>query len=190
MRAPPFFCNHLVFLQSLYFNIHTLNTLTYVYTNTIETCFTLSHLLFGRQLLYSSNITSTAVRNLTVLSSITDKINHISNHFLDRWRHEYVANLRETQQTSKLNINSLKFNVNDTVLFFNEKVPRHFWRIAIVTRVLPSRDSEIRGLIVRIAKTNTILKCPVKNLFAVENMTLIKEIMQWNKSLDFEHYKY
>ena len=53
-RAPPFFCNHLVFLQSLYFNIHTLNTLTYVYTNTIETCFTLSHLLFGRQLLYSS----------------------------------------------------------------------------------------------------------------------------------------
>ena len=40
----------------------------------------------------------------------------------------------------------------------------------------------------RIAKTNTILKCPVKNLLAVENMTLIKEIRQGNKSLDFEHY--
>ena len=50
-----------------------------------------------------------------------------------------------------------------------EKVPRDFWRIAIVTRVLPSRDSEVRGAIVRIAKTNTILKCPVKKLFAVEN---------------------
>ena len=126
-------------------------------------------MLFGRELLYSSNTTSTAVRNLTVLSSTTDKINRISNHFWDRWRHEYVVNLRETQRTSKLNIDSLKINVNDIVLVFYEKVPRHFWRIAIVTRVLPSRDSEIRGPIVRIEKTNTILKRPVNKLFAVEN---------------------
>ena len=88
---------------------------------------------------------------------------------MDRWRHGYVVNLRETQRTSKLNINSLKINVNDIVLVFYEKVPRHFWRIAIVTRVLPSRDSEIRGATVRIAKTNTILKRPVKKVFAVEN---------------------
>ena len=46
---------------------------------------------------------------------------------------------------------------------------RHCWRIAIVTRVLPNRDSERRGAIVRIAKTNRILKLPVKNFFAVEN---------------------
>ena len=46
---------------------------------------------------------------------------------------------------------------------------RHFWRIAIVTRVLPNRDSEIKGLIVRIAKTNKILKRPVNKVFAVGN---------------------
>ena len=56
----------------------------------------------------------------------------------------YVANLRETQRTSKLNTNSLKINVNDTVLVFYEKLPKHFWSIAIVTRVSPSRDFEIR----------------------------------------------
>ena len=78
-------------------------------------------------------------------------------------------NLRETQRTSKLNIDSLKINVNDIVLVFYEKVPRHFWRIAIVTRVLPSRDSEIKGAIVRIAKTNTSLKRLVSKLFAVKN---------------------
>ena len=55
------------------------------------------------------------------------------------------------------------------MLVFHEKLSRHFWRIAIVTRVLPSRDSEIREAIVRIAKTSTILKCPVNKLFAVEN---------------------
>ena len=80
-------------------------------------------------------------------------------------------NIGETQRTSKLNnIDSLKVNVNDIVVVFNEKVPRHLWRIAIVTRVLPSRESEIRGAIVRIAKTNTILKRHLKKLIAVENI--------------------
>ena len=55
------------------------------------------------------------------------------------------------------------------MLVFYEKVPRQFWRIAIITRVLPSRDSEIRGAIVRIAKTNTILRRAVNRLFSVEN---------------------
>ena len=48
----------------------------------------------------------------------------MTNRFLDRWRHEYVVNLRETKRTSKLNINSLKINVNDIVLVFYEKGPQ------------------------------------------------------------------
>ena len=152
----------LVFLESLWRTTDCysklnwsliINLLTYVYPNTIETP---NHLLYGRQLLYSSNTTSTVARNLTVLPSTTDKINRISNHILDTWRHGYVVNWRETQRTSKLNTNSLKINVEDIVLVFYEKVPRLCWRVAIVTPVLPGRDSEIRGAIVRIAKTNTI----------------------------------
>ena len=81
----------------------------------------------------------------------------------------YVVNLRETQRTSKLNINSLKIKVNDIVLDFDEELPKHFWRIAIVTRVLPSRNSEIRGAVVTITKTNTILKRPVSKFFTVQN---------------------
>ena len=81
--------------------------LTYVYPNTIKTCLTPNHSLFDRQLLYYSNTTSTVVRNLIVISSTTDKINR-SNHFWDRWRHEYVVNLCEKQPTSKPNVNSQK----------------------------------------------------------------------------------
>ena len=68
----------------------------------------LNYSLFVRQLLYYSNTTSTVVRNLTVLSSTSDKINRITNHIWHMWRHEYVVNLCETQRTSKLNINSQK----------------------------------------------------------------------------------
>ena len=94
----PFFCSHLFFcnrfeeLHTALFEVELIINnapLTYVYPNTIETCLTPNHLLFGRQL-YSSNTTSTLIRNLTVLSSTTDKIHRISNHFLDTWRHEFV----------------------------------------------------------------------------------------------------
>ena len=148
--APSFFCNHLFFcnhfeeLQTVLFEIELIinnKPLTYVYPNTIETP---NHVLFGRKLFYSSKTRSSVVRNITVLSSTTDKINRVRNHILNRLRHGYVVNLRETQRTSKLNKNSLKINVNDIVLDFYEKVPRNVWRIAIVTRVLPRRDSEIR----------------------------------------------
>ena len=92
VTAIQFNCNHIeLFINNA--------PLTYVYPNTIETCLTLSHLLFGKQLLYSCNTTSTVVRNLIALSSTTDKINCISNHFLDRWRYEYVVNVHETQRT-------------------------------------------------------------------------------------------
>ena len=75
----------------------------------------------------------------------------------------------ETQQTSKSNVNSPNINVNDIMLVYHEMVHRHFWRIAILTGLLPSRDFEIRGAIVRITKINTILKRRVNKLFPIEN---------------------
>ena len=116
-RAPLFlqssivFCNHFEELQTVLTEVKlVINNapLTYVYPNTIKTCLTPNHLLFGRQLLYYSNTTSHVVRNLTVLSSTTDKTTASANHIWDRWRHEYVANLGAKQRTSKLNISSQK----------------------------------------------------------------------------------
>ena len=54
------------------------------------------------------------------------------------------------------------------MLVYDEKVPRCFCKISIVTEVLPSRDSEIKGAIVRIEKTNAILKRPVNKLFPIK----------------------
>ena len=81
-------------LQTVLFEIEPIINnalLTCVYPNTSETFSTPNHLLFGRPLLYSSKTTSTVVRNLTVLSSTTDKINLISNNFLDRWKYEFTS---------------------------------------------------------------------------------------------------
>ena len=49
-----------------------------------------------------------------------------------------------------------------------ERYPDTFGELPL-TGVLPSRDSEVRGAIVRMAKTNAILKCPVNKFFPIEN---------------------
>ena len=67
MRPPNFysnlfFCNRFEELQTVLFEMKLIinNTpLPCVYSNTIETCLTFIDLLFRRQLLYSSNTTST-----------------------------------------------------------------------------------------------------------------------------------
>ena len=68
-------------------------------------------------------------------------------------------NLRETQQTSKLNIKGGKGT--QTLL---EPLT------GVLTGVLPSKDSEIRGAIVRMANTNAIHKRLVNKLFPIENI--------------------
>ena len=80
-----------------------------------------------------------------------------------------VVSLRETQRTSKLNINFQKINFIDIVVVYDKIVSINFWRIPIVTGVLPNRDSETRGAIVRMAETNATLKRPVNKLFTVRN---------------------
>ena len=98
-RPPSYFCSHLFFcnhfeeLQTVSFEVELIINnapLKHVYPNIIEIYLKPNHLLFGRQLLYSSNTTSTVVTNLTALSSTTDKINRVSNHSFNRWRHEFT----------------------------------------------------------------------------------------------------
>ena len=54
------------------------------------------------------------------------------------------------------------------MLVYDEKEPTHFWKNDIVTPALPNRDSEIKRAILRIKKTNAILKRFVNKLFPIE----------------------
>ena len=54
------------------------------------------------------------------------------------------------------------------MLVYDETVPRHFWKICIVTGVLHSRDSEIKRATVRIKKINAIGKRSVNKLFPIQ----------------------
>ena len=55
------------------------------------------------------------------------------------------------------------------MLVYGEKVPKNFWRIAIVAGLLLNRGSETRGAIVKSAKTSAIPKRLINKLFTIEN---------------------
>ena len=119
LRALVIFYNHFEELQTVLFEVELITDnapLPYLYPITIEKCLIANHLLFGWQLLYYFKEASTTFMNLTVLSSTAYKINHISNHFWHGWRHEYLVNLCDTQQTWKFNINSTKTDVKGALM--------------------------------------------------------------------------
>ena len=72
-----------------------------------------------------------------------------------------------TWDTTNIKI-KYKLPKNYVVLVYDGKVPRHFLGIAIVTGVLPSKDSEIKGTIVKVKKTDAILKRLVNKIFPIE----------------------
>ena len=69
-----FFYNHFEELQTVLSEVELIINnapLTYVYPNTIQICLTPNQVLFGIQLLYSSNTVSTIVWSLTIFLSTT-----------------------------------------------------------------------------------------------------------------------
>ena len=125
--------------------------LTYVYQNTIKTYLTPNHLLFGRQ----TNTNSTLVKNLTVLSST------IASAIISGIGGE----------TTSIKI-KYKLPKNYVVLVYDETMPRLFWRIAIVTGVLLSRDSETK-------RSDSPLICRTNQgtAFYTTRISVIKELM-------------
>lgn len=75
--------------------------LTYAYPNDIECCLTPNHLLFGRNLQYTSNDKSPI--DIQFDETSADRVTTTIQHFWERWRREYVVNLRETQKLTVQN---------------------------------------------------------------------------------------
>ena len=138
------------------------------YDDDQEDVLTPNHLIFGRKLLsqndnheinehHDSGSNEDLIKRKKMLSIILD-------HFWQRWRKEYLTSLREMQQKDSNN-KSTKINENDVVLVYEDKQPRHLWKLGKVTKLLPSRDGKIRSAEIKVGKTNRIISRPVNRLY-------------------------
>ena len=74
------------------------------------------------------------------------RIQHIANEFWSRWRKEYLSNL---QSRTKWCENKRNIQVGDVVLVKGDNVIRNQWKLALVNKVVPSDDNNIRTVEIR-----------------------------------------
>ena len=139
------------------------------YEDDHEDVLTPNHLVFGRRL-DTINTCGIQKTNPTVTNSKLVKrrnfLDKILTHFWDRWRREYVTSLREFQKPKKQR-HSAMVQVNDIVIVYDDKQPRHLWRIGRVDNVLIGRDGRVRGAEVQLGKSGIIIKRPVNRLYPI-----------------------
>ena len=99
------------------------------------------------------------------------KLQNIINHFWDRWRKEYLVNLREHHKINSYKKNRPTIQLNDVVIIGDANRPRSSWRLAKVQKLIESNDKQIRGAIVRVSKTNKLVTRPVNKLYLVERFS-------------------
>ena len=91
------------------------------------------------------------------------------NHFWNRWRREYLANLREVHRP-KVQNRDRTVEVGDVVVVYKEEKKRGEWKIRVVESLVKGKDSIVRGAKVRVVRKGepTHLSRPVQKLYPLE----------------------
>ena len=77
--------------------------------------------------------------------------------------------LRDTHHCNEPNSAAVHISVGDVVVVHDEK-PRGFWKLARVEEVIPGRDGQIRGAVVRVisGENASVLRRPLQKLYPLE----------------------
>ena len=147
--------------------------LSYLYDELGGEVLTPSHLLFGRRLLALPSGINTHPKLSQHDSQYTLNrrflhLTRILSHFWNRWRLDYIMDLRETHRLN--NNKSVQIEIGDVVLVQEEHAKRATWKVAIVEEVIKGKDGEIRGAKVRRAGKgkHESIKRPVQKLIPLE----------------------
>ena len=151
--------------------------LSYVSSEDLDEPLTPSHLLTGHRLIslpdpFISNedpdYVTTSAPN--VLSRRMQHLTAILDHFWQRWKREYLTELRESHRFAhKETATNLKpVSIGDIVLIHDEDHPRIFWKMGKIEDLIKGADGVVRGAIVRSGSKLALLKRPIQRLFPLE----------------------
>eukprot|EP00794_Sanderia_malayensis_P001256 gene1256-biopygen483 len=149
--------------------------LTFEYDELEEQVLTPSHLLVGRRLSslsegieLKSNINDADINN-----SLNKRFLYLSrklDHFWNRWRKEYLIDLREAHRVP--NKGPAVISEGEVVLVHEEKVKRGMWKMAVVEKLIFGKDNQVRGATIRrVGKGKgkpEIIDRPIQRLFPLE----------------------
>jgi len=147
--------------------------LTHIYDELTEPPLTPNNLIYGRTVNRvvdnnSINNKENSLRNNNIHER-SDYIKNILKHFWNRWKLEYITELREYHKGTQQIDNNI--NIDDVVLIVEEKLPRIQWRIGRVEKLIKGNDNKTRGARI-LTRTDTgkmsSLNRPVNKLVLLE----------------------
>ena len=124
-----------------------------------------NHLVFGRRLettqLENPEVTRSDDEDLSRRAS---HLKNLTNHFWDIWRKEYLNTLRDSHRSG---INpTCKISVDDVVIIYDKKQPRHLWKMGRVTELLCGKDAVVRAA--KVKSNGIIFERPLNKLYPIE----------------------
>ena len=145
--------------------------LTYINEDGGETL-TPSHLVMGKRLLSKAVTASKVIKHSESVKETLKRgkyLETVLTHFWNRWRNDYLTQLREHHRPSQKQGPTVK--VGDVVCIKEDKVPRQSWKIARVQRLLTGKDGKVRAAAIRVHKEGgklTEMYRPLQKLFPIE----------------------
>uniref|UniRef100_A0A1X7TB09 DUF5641 domain-containing protein n=1 Tax=Amphimedon queenslandica TaxID=400682 RepID=A0A1X7TB09_AMPQE len=151
--------------------------LSYVTQDNLDEPITPSHLLIGRRLTsLRDDICCTEEDEFTLtpptLTRRMEFLNCQLTHFWNRWRKEYLLELREAHRIHLRNSSGRYWiQVGDIVVIHSDEKKRGFWSTGCVEELLTGRDGNVRAAVVRVyagLRLSKLLKRPIQRLFPIE----------------------
>ena len=155
----------------------TLNNrpLTYLSADEFDKALTPNHLICGRRLeqLPDLNINHCTEEDLSPdnLNRRQQYLAKLLRHWWNRWKHEYLVDLRETHNLSSSHRGEPCIKEGDIVTIHQDKMPRGFWRLGKVQTIIQGKDKNIRGATIKLVSPNgklTVINRPLSKLYPVE----------------------
>ena len=129
--------------------------------NDLEEPLTPNHLLFGRKLNLRNTNENANLNDNVELSKRHKYLQTVIEHFWIRWRKEYLNTLRQYKVFHRPRGELIR--VNDIVLIYDDKLPRHNWRLGRVQELIGTRGAKVF-----VGKTRNSITRPVNRLYPVE----------------------
>ena len=125
--------------------------LCYLYSDEVDEVLTPSHLIHGRRLLSRRKMLPSEIYDESP-STLNNRMNYLNTlllHYENRWKKEYLTELREFQKKND-SVPLKQVQVGDVVLISDEDLPRTRWRLGKVVELITSKDGYVRACKLRV----------------------------------------
>ena len=74
------------------------------------------------------------------------KLDNLLSYFWERWRKEYLGNLRESHKIAKTKGEHTTVQIGDVVVMEERNILRSSWKLGKVEGLIKGHDNQVRGV--------------------------------------------